>query len=278
MDDETGRWRQANITFPDWGRAEQTAATHLTPALNTDDAAGLWWFIRKHPCWRIRYEPCPGHEALTGRRLDALAAAGHITGWTPDIYEPETHAFGCQDGMAVAHRLFHADSRHLLTHVARTAHTGQPRHRNELAILLCGALLRGAGLDWYEQGDVWARVADHRAPGPADDPPQAARSDAMEQSVRRFLTVDPAPLMADGEPLNHIADWSAAFTDAGARIAALATTGRLHRGLRAVLAHHVIFTWNRHGLPFTIQTVLAHTAKHTIFGPNPATHNARGEK
>ncbi|MGH3799887.1 MAG: lantibiotic dehydratase C-terminal domain-containing protein [Pseudonocardiaceae bacterium] len=31
------------------------------------------------------------------------------------VYEPEIHAFGGADAMALAHNLFHADSRHICT-------------------------------------------------------------------------------------------------------------------------------------------------------------------
>lgn len=273
-------WRQLNICFGDWTTAETTAATHLAPVLrqaHTDGLITAWFFVRKSPCWRLRYQS-NGDPAKSANHLDhaldLLEEQGRITGTTTGIYEPETHAFGGPDGMAVAHCLFHADSRHLLAHVA---HSDRPRHRSELAILLSVALLRGAGLDWYEQGDVWARVAEHRAAEPARASP-ADRSDALEPSLRRLLTVDTSLLIADGAPLNHIANWSAAFTDTGNRITALATAGRLHRGVRAVLAHHIIFTWNRHGLSFAAQAALAHTAKHTIFGPDPAAENVRGAK
>ena len=273
-------WRQLNISFGDWAAAETAAATHLAPILHQARERGLisaWFFVRKSPCWRLRYRPAgdPVEAAdHLGRGLARLPDQAQITDTNIGIYEPETHAFGGMDGMAHAHQLFHTDSRHLLAHISNTTHTGQLRHRRELAIVLCSALLRGAGLDWYEQGDVWARVADHRVPGPTDGPLAAYRLDALEPSVRRLLTVDPAPLLADSGPLNHVADWYAEFTDAGTRIAALAATGRLYRGARAVLAHHVIFTWNRHGLPFAAQAALSHTAKRVIFGPEPATNNA----
>jgi hypothetical protein len=40
-------------------------------------------------------------------------------------------------------------------------------------------------------------------------------------------------------------------------------------GLRDVLAHHVIFAWNRLGLPSATQVVLAAAAKTAVFGPDP---------
>ena len=60
--------------------------------------------------------------------------------------------------MGVAHALFHADSHHLLRHLAEA----RQDHRRELGLLLGTAHQRGAGQDWFEQGDMWAQVAVHR--------------------------------------------------------------------------------------------------------------------
>jgi thiopeptide-type bacteriocin biosynthesis protein len=55
--------------------------------------------------------------------------------------------------MAAAHRLFHADSRHILAYLAQAG----GGHRRELGVILATALMRAAGQDWYEQGDIWRR-------------------------------------------------------------------------------------------------------------------------
>jgi len=43
----------------------------------------------------------------------------------------------------------------------------------------------------------------------------------------------------------------------------------LRRGLRATLAHHVIFAWNRRSIPGQHQAALAAAAKTVIFGADP---------
>lgn len=263
-------WRQINVAFADWQAAERTAVTHLAPLLATTEHKQLvsaWFFIRKSPCWRIRYLPrCGDQRADTylRHRLDDLARAGCIDAVTNVVYEPEVHAFGGADGMACAHRLFHDDSRHLLAHLADTGRGGGA-HRRELSILLCTTMLRAAGLDWYEQGHVWALVAEHR------DAPPPDRVNEVQASMRRLLSVDATTVMRNGQPLGFAAGWAAAFAAAGRQMADLAAGGLLHRGLRAILAHHVIFVWNRHGLPAAAQSVLAHTAQQVVFGPDPTT-------
>jgi thiopeptide-type bacteriocin biosynthesis protein len=272
--DDSRPWRQVNIAFPDWSQAESTVLAHLAPHLSAAEAEGLigaWFFIRKHPCWRVRYLPtAAGTQARTERYLDKLSASGHIDRWARAIYEPETHAFGGTEAMAVAHRLFHRDSRCLLAYLQGngTAGTG---HRREISIMLCSILLRAAGQDWYEQGDIWARVAAHRKPPAGHDP---GKPPALHASVRRLISVDAESQMRRNAPLAHLRQWADAYATAGQELGGLAT-GAVQRGLRDILAHHVIFAWNRHGLPYHTQAVLAATATTVVFGPAPTPPRAR---
>jgi thiopeptide-type bacteriocin biosynthesis protein len=166
--------------------------------------------------------------------------------------------------MTSAHDLFHIDSRCLLAYLTRSP---DAEHRRELSVLLCTALLRSAGLDWYEQGDVWARVADHRD---LPDPLSPERRQALEVDLRRLISVDTQPLMRSRGLLTCADQWSAAYETTGRELAALSAKGLLRRGLRAVLAHHIIFAWNRLGMPYASQAVLAHTARDVVFGRDPA--------
>src|SRR5712691_4753209 len=260
--DDTPPWRQVNVTFPDWDRAEQVAAARIAPNLSTANAA--WFFIRKHPCWRIRYQPAePGTQAHVERYLDKLAAVGHVTGWTRVVYEPEVHAFGGTQAMGIAHRLFHADSRCLLSYLRDQPSGG---HRRELSLMLCSIMMRAARQDLFEQGDIWARVVGHRKPPPGT----SLDRPGPREKIRRLITTDAESQMRDGAPLGCHAGWAAAYTAAGRELADHAAAGQLHRGLRDVLAHHMIFAWNRAGLPYMTQSVLAGAAKTAIFGPDPA--------
>jgi thiopeptide-type bacteriocin biosynthesis protein len=168
--------------------------------------------------------------------------------------------------MDTAHRLFHQDSRHILAYLAsdRATTTGAEDQRRELSILLCSILMRSAQQDWHEQGDIWARVAEHRTL-PPDIPGDRLRD--LEPVLRRLMTVDTAKLIQDDGLLAFLTDWAAAFTETGTELGELANNGTLRRGLRAVLAKHVIFAWNRLGLPHTRQSILANVAKTVVFGP-----------
>jgi thiopeptide-type bacteriocin biosynthesis protein len=249
-------WQQINISYPGQSpqEREQHGVNHLGQALPAAEAASLitsWWFIRKG-AWRIRYLPTTKRNS---RELaHQLITSG--TTWTTDIYEPETHAFGGPGAMTGAHTLFHHDSRHLLTYLDR-----HPTDRRERSLILCTALMRAAGLDPNEQGDVWAKVVEHRAAHLNQPPaPDASTWEAFTDDVRRLLlgtarTTD---------------DWHTRFASAGSELHGLRETGRLTRGLRAIIALHVIFHWNRIGLPAATQAKLAQAAKEAMLGAAPA--------
>jgi thiopeptide-type bacteriocin biosynthesis protein len=263
----TQGWGQVQLHFADQKTAEQAAAARLGPKLREAEVAGLvssWWFIRK-PQWRLRYQSgdrTPNGAARTylGRTLNQLRAEGKITGWSEGIYEPELHAFGGIHAMAVAHDLFHQDSRHILGYLAQPE---VPAGRRELSILLCSLLMRAAGQDWYERGDIWTRVAAHRPHDPQAPPERLSR---LKPQLHRLMTVDFGP---DSDPvrngrLQFASPWVEAFEQAGRALADLARDGRLTRGLRAIVAHHILFHWNRLGITAASQATLALAAQEVV--------------
>ncbi|MGC4856431.1 thiopeptide-type bacteriocin biosynthesis protein [Micromonospora sp. DT4] len=265
-------WLQITIDLPEPQQAEDVAIAHLAPVLAEAEAGRFitaWFFIRKTPQWRLRY--LPAGDATEARahllnRLDTLKRNKLIARAVEVVYEPETRAFGGAQAMAVAHRLWHVDSAHVLGYLAATAPDPAARRRRELAVLLASSMLRAAGLDWYEQGDVWARVAHHRTPPNHLDQNAAV---ALQSALRRLISIDLTSLTNSGAPLATASAWAASFAAAGHDLTHLTATGDLHRGLRDVLAHHVIFAMNRLGLPATTQAVLATNAATMIFGPDP---------
>ncbi len=268
-------WYQVHVEFPDWSTAETTGATQLGPRLADLQARwelGGWWFLRKHPCWRLRL-----HEASTtavNRLLDELTATGATARWWPTIYEPEIAAFGGTTGMDTVHDLFCADSRGVLDYVR---HETPGLGRRELSILLISGLFQAAGLDAFERGDVFDRVAQLR---PAPTAADATRIEQLAGNVRVLLAIpdlSTSELFDRGGPVAHAASWLAAFQAAGQRLGTSAAQGHLERGLRAVLTHVVIFHWNRFGLSATSQSVLARAAASALLPEidNPITRGGR---
>jgi protein-L-isoaspartate(D-aspartate) O-methyltransferase len=235
-------WWHAAISFPRPAGVTPEAATALATAL----ASQRFHFLRKDGGLRLRTS-----QRAAGL-LDELVASGLASRWTGGIYEPETHAFGGPAGIAIAHEVFCADS------PAALAETGSPGAR-ERAILLISALTRAACLDPFETGDVWAKIADLRPPVEPLDP---ARRAAAVTAMRRLLNADAAQCDTT-EP-----GWPqrvAAFEEAGRQLARLAAAGQLTRGLRAILAHHAIFVFNRAGVQPASQAAAAWLAKEAAF-------------
>ncbi|MFJ9029031.1 methyltransferase, FxLD system [Streptomyces sp. NPDC102274] len=259
------RWQQHNITFVDREIARRTIAERLGPTLIKVQADGQltdWWFMNKQP-WPLRYladKPSPAIESL----LSDLVGDGVAVSCLPCVYEPETHTFGGPEAMDTAHELFHSDSRHLLTYQLSPMHLG----RRETAVLLASVMMRGAGLDWFEQGDVWAKVAALR-PATAPQPPERAAE--LTPAMRKLMTADAYSLCCLGGPLHAHEEWVTAFERAGTTLAALAGRGALTRGLRAVIAHHVIFHANRAGLLRDDQSVLSNIAREVVMGTSDNT-------
>lgn len=259
------RWHQHNITFIDRESARRAIDERLGPALIAAEAEGQltgWWFMNKQP-WPLRYladEPSPAIESL----LSDLVGEGMVVSWLPCVYEPETEAFGGPETMEAAHELFRSDSRHLLTYQPRPEHLG----RRETVVLLASAMMRGAGLDWFEQGDVWAKVAVLR---PATIPLPPERRTELTSFVRKLMTVDVHGLSHRGGPLQAHRAWVTAFERVGSTLADLANYGVLTRGLRAVLAHHVIFHANRAGLLRDNQSALFAIAREAVMGTSDHT-------
>lgn len=232
-------WWHASVAFPD---AHAGAARALATAL----AGRRFHFLRKDAGVRLRT------EQPVGGLLDQLVADRVITGWTGGIYEPETHAFGGPKGMEVAHDMFCADS------PAALAETGTPGVR-ERSVMLLSAMIREAGLDPFEAGDVYDQWAALRHPV---TPPQGPALEKAVSAMRRLMNAD-AALRPDAE-----AGWGervAAFEDAGRRLRRLAADGRLIRGIRGVIAHHAIFAFNRAGVPADVQAATAWLGRHVAF-------------
>ncbi|MFE0424685.1 thiopeptide-type bacteriocin biosynthesis protein [Streptomyces sp. NPDC058953] len=268
-------WFQAYVQFRDWQTAEQSVIAHLWPVLQRAEADGTiaaWWFIRKFPCWRIRVRAGPsgipgGVKTLTAQAFDTMVTANAADHWWESIYEPETYAFGGPTGIDIAHRLFHADSRELLASISRLPGQAEPPlGRKELSILLLSTLMRGAGQEWAEQGDIWHRVETSR-PLPPNTPSE--RLHAMRPALLSLLTLDvgaSSKLLETGGPLADQASWFEAFYSAGKQLEEAALANQLGRGTRHVVQRHILFHWNRMGLSAPQQSIVAQVARGTIFG------------
>ncbi|WP_206441068.1 methyltransferase, FxLD system [Streptomyces boncukensis] len=261
-DDPTPAWRQINLSSDTWQDAERLAVQHILPLLaqaEDDGAITSWWFIRKRETWRLRLQPTPGRDEDTAALLAQMTEAPDLRAHAEDVvYEPETYRFGGKPAMEIAHRLFHADSRRILAHLAHAR--GGPDHRREIGLRLATRMMQAAGQDFYEQGDIWTAVAEHRA---ADTRTPSAPTLAGVQML--ITAAEDSP----GSPLTQTPAWPAAYEGAGVALADLAGHGSLTRGIRAVLTDHLLFAFNRLGISAEHQAAIAHAASRIIFHREP---------
>ncbi len=241
-------WWHATVAFPG-DQVSPEAAQVLAAALHDQ----RFHFLRKDSGLRLRT------ERPAAALLDRLATERQITGWVGGIYEPETEAFGGPEGMDAAHDLFCADSRSALP---ETGSTGT----RERCVMLLSTMIREAGLDPFEVGDVWSQFAAVRPPV---TPPAGPPLDHAVAAMRRLMNADAA--RRPGAEAGW-ADRVAAFAGAGQRLRRLAADGRLIRGLRAVLAHHAIFAFNRAGVPVAEQAATAWLGRQVAFSTTVDTH------
>ncbi|CAM5713118.1 thiopeptide-type bacteriocin biosynthesis protein [Streptomyces aurantiogriseus] len=267
LDLQPAGWYQVNIEFTDYPTAERTFSAYLLPALR-NGLIGAWWFVRKYPCWRLRVQPGPGTQmedaiAHLTEVLDRALSLGVAKRWWPFLYEPETIAFGGPYGMTLAHTLFHTDSVGVLDyHQHVTEGTSGLPGPKETSLLVTTLLLRAAGLEWGEQGDVWGQV-EARRPLPVDVHHDQVSS--IVASVQRLLTLDAGPALTDG-PLAPLGNWATGLEHCGQALADAARAGNLQLGLRGILTRPILFHWNRMGFTTRQQAVWARAAREAILG------------
>lgn len=256
---ETARWHQVRVRPGRQQHPELALATVVGPRLDRLTASsapgGGWWYMNKPPGWRIRLRDTP--PGLASEFFDDLSAAGAITAWSPALYEPEAAAFGGTAGMDIAHDLFCADTSGILAYIRQD---NPPLGRREVSVLLISAMLAAAGLDWYERGDIFTRVAAMRPEPAAGTTGQAAQLAGQLRTLLAIPAAVTSAFLPEDDGAGEAARWHAGFTNAGRRLADASSSGTLSRGLRAVLAHSVIFHWNRVGLPAAAQAILARAA------------------
>lgn len=276
-------WLQTSVRLARPDAAELTWATILGPRMQSAVDEGRlqdWFIIRKRPWWRLRYIPAAGIRAAHARqhvteRLTDHKARAHFSEIIHQIYEPETTAFGGTAAMELAHRHFARDTQAITDYLTLVAREPGLDRRRELSLLLCAALFQAAGLEWFEQGDVWARLAALRG-----NPPSLLERTA--DTVRRFLTAPPERVIEhlDDDLAAVATEWVGSRRSTGAALRSLADRGLLERGLRAVLAHHILFHWNRLGLALDDQQRLAHAARNAVFTvqspPTAGSHEHKG--
>jgi thiopeptide-type bacteriocin biosynthesis protein len=228
----------------------------LSAALLADPAVTNFFFMRKPPGFRLRFETTPDRRAGLESGLYARLAGmrPQVELVVPGVYEPAEHLFGGPASMPFVHRVFTLDSRAWLAFSRRAA--GTPAWVFSLALMR--HLLDGLAIAGSQDVQVWERIGRQASrtlpPGMAGEKTEAA-TEAIQA-----LWSDPAQLRASlSGPAAILADeW-------GPRLGAACRewrdgyfgTRRAVIGPREGMAFVTLFHWNRGGLSAAVQSVLA---------------------
>ncbi|MFE9457676.1 thiopeptide-type bacteriocin biosynthesis protein [Streptomyces californicus] len=267
LDTEPSGWHQVNIRFADYPGAERTFRAYLMPALR-EGPVGTWWFVRKHPHWRLRFHPALNASPEDALRhvteaLDSSVSWSVTTEWTSTPYEPEATAFGGPAGVPLAHELFHADSVGVLDYLAIAAdERARTLDAKATSLVAMTWLMRAVGLEFGEQGDVWGRVEERR---PLAEDVIPAQVSSMVAPMRRLLLTDARPLLDTGG-LARVRPWIEALEQGGKALADAADSGSIGLGKRGILARHVLFHWNRMGFTLRQQSIWSRAAREAVLG------------
>lgn len=250
-------WAQVNVEFTNYAEAEGLFREGLWYTMQGQS----WWFVRKTPCWRLRYPSTHGVPDGLRAALEEMTQGGWLRRWDETIYEPETATFGGPEGIEAVHELHCADAAGLFAYLdAAAASTYDGPGRSVASLMILSHLMRAAGLEWTEQGDVWACVESQRPPAPIT----AERVAALAANAREPLAADLAALIENDPRFTGLSTWAAGMQSAGNRLVGLHRDGRLQTGLREILARAVIFCWNRAGFTAEQQAVWARAARLAI--------------
>ncbi|MGW4503675.1 thiopeptide-type bacteriocin biosynthesis protein [Streptomyces sp. NPDC004436] len=266
LDAEPSGWHQANIRFTDYPTSHWIFRAYLLPALRTGPV-GNWWFVRKHPHWRLRYLPAPDTAVEDAVRhvaeaLDSSVSWNVTAEWSSAPYEPEVTAFGGPDGMVLAHELFHVDSVGVIDYQATAGDQQEGLDAKAVSLLAMTMMMRAAGLEFGEQGDVWGLVEARR---PLADDITSEQVSGMVESMRRLLLADARPLLVS-DALAHAEPWISGLEANGRALGQAAAAGQLHLGMRGILARHVLFHWNRMGFTLRQQSIWSRAAREAVLG------------
>jgi thiopeptide-type bacteriocin biosynthesis protein len=128
-------------------------------------AADRWFFVRNaDPAWHLRLRVHGQPDRLSGDVLPELlararsaVAAGRLDRVQVDTYEPELERYGGTEGIALAERIFRADSDAVLT-ILGQLRGASTEHRWCLALVGVDGMLSGLGLGRTQKRGLVAQL------------------------------------------------------------------------------------------------------------------------
>jgi thiopeptide-type bacteriocin biosynthesis protein len=251
----TENWLYLRIELPDLKVAKRVITKSLYPVLTKLAAKGtirrFWFLLKGDTCYHLRLRIFGETATLRSAAIEALMKAlrpgeprSGVTVCRELIYEPETALFGGPWAMELVHEFFHHDSLFTMAWMGLPQQENGGLSHHQVSVIMLLHFLRSAGLDAFEQWDVWTKVYKLR-PGNVEE--LALAWEAQQEGFRLLMYVDPKVVQdavaAKGSKILN--DYYEGVGSVGARLWEGNRTGRLERGLRHVVATNVVFHWNR---------------------------------
>jgi thiopeptide-type bacteriocin biosynthesis protein len=251
-------WLYFRIAVQSNQQANRILAQEIAPLLKKLGAQYPilgWWWINK-------MDVCGNALRLRVHVSDAQTEAGpalekHFkdVGWNVAQlrYEPELCLFGGPAGIRLAHAYFCFESEFLADWMRQSDESDHVLPEGlSLAIVL--RTLRAAGLDLFEQWDVFDRLCHKR--------PQTAGSttpSSIQAVASKVVHAGPGPVfeLYAGEKADLLKKYGETLDSFGQELARAVYAGQLECGLREFLTPLILFHWNRTGFLPRLQAALS---------------------
>jgi thiopeptide-type bacteriocin biosynthesis protein len=247
-------WLDVAVSFSSQELVDRFLARRVAHAVDiwrSDGTVRHSFFLRKSPGLRLRFSGKNLGSTLLPRLTDLLDAARskeEIAGHHFGIYEPETHRFGGEEGIDIAHDLFTHDCEEFYRLLA-LEHAGTSTSGREiLSLFVLNDLIGRLTEDLWEQWDVWKnmRIAGRRPPlDEASIQSLTAQADLNRDAIMGTLYTARNRLLGfDPQERDILSRYCATNERIAARFAEAAKRRALAYGPRRVLPFIIVFHWN----------------------------------
>lgn len=168
------------------------------------------------------------------------------------IYEPEKALFGGIEGMRLAHHFFSSGSQ-LYLEIYKHIQQNNKINFDEISLCLINNFLYYAGLDDFEEWDVWNKVLLMRKVDNED----TSHLENKEENDGRLHSSLYIAMLIGPTVFNYFNNTLSTYKNIAKELEILNRKGELTRGIRSIVATKIIFQWNSFGFDALHQYSLA---------------------
>lgn len=228
----------------------------LQEITNEEIINGFWYVRKKDVSYHIRLRIMTNiiYKTKLSSKIKREISKLDIEGITQSVYEPEVCLFGGEAGMKLAHEFFSIDSEFILKFLSHID-IDKLISLDSVSLWLWQSLIKEMNFDLYERWDIWNKVWQLRR---FEETESSSTQHYQEKLSKLFLL----NLETISDPVGqHIALYNSMYIKWGKKLVQSDRNGLLNRGIRQLIAIHIIFSWNRMGFGNEKQRILASIMK-----------------